>query len=30
LEQPLGYLVANSPTLEVQADGSGNRWVTVR
>ena len=29
-EQPLGYLVANSPTLEVQADGSGNLCMALR
>ena len=28
-DQPLAYLVANSPTLEVQADGSGNLCVAL-
>jgi hypothetical protein len=30
LDQPLGYLLSNSPTLEVRSEGSGNQFVALR
>jgi hypothetical protein len=30
LDQPLGYLASNSPTLEVRAEGASNQYVALR